>query len=129
MTEIADTQKTDALEDATGRMVIIKETDYPEKSEHAFVFAWVRSVSGHRLEVIEYSQSTDLCGELVDGTEPEWVDRVQVLSDSFTYRLTSRQSRSCGEIKTNPTYTNPPRRLYISRQTYNHLSTFVQDNM
>ena len=127
-TEIVDMSDTDSLEDVTGRVVIIKETGYPAKSEHAFVFAWVRSVSGHRLEVMEYSQSTDLCGELVDGTEPEWVDRTRVISDSFTYRLTSRLSRRCSEIKTTPLYKTPPRRLYISRQTYNHISTIVEES-
>ena len=62
------------------------------------------SVYEHRLQVIEYSQSTDLCGELVDGTGPEWVDRMNVFYDSFTYRLTSRYSRRCSEITANQTY-------------------------
>ena len=113
------------IEDVTGRVVILKDLDYPDKSEHAFMFAWVRSMNDHRLQVIEYSQSTDLCGELVVGVGPEWVDRVRVFSKSFTYRLTSRRSRRCNEITTNPTYIKPPSRLYISRQTYNHLSTTV----
>ena len=113
------------IEDITGRVVIMKDLDYPDESEHSFMFVWVMFVNDHSLQVIEYSQSTDLCGELVDGTGPEWVDRVRVFSNSFTYRLISRQSRRCNEITTNPTYTKPPRRLYISRQTYNHISTTV----
>ena len=75
MTEFANTEDIDdAFEDVTGRVVIMKAPNYPDKSEHAFVFAWVKSVHAHRLEVIEYSQSNDPCGELVDSTEPEWVD-------------------------------------------------------
>ena len=89
------------------------------------MFVWVMSVYEHRLQVIEYSQSTDLCGELVDDTGPEWVDRMNVFYDSFTYRLASRYSRRCSEITANQTYKKPPRRLYISRQTYNHISTIV----
>ena len=107
--------------------MIMKDLGHPDESEHAFVFVWVRSVNDHRLQVIEYSQSTDLCGELVDETVPVWVNRVRVFSNSFTYRLISRQSRRCNEITTNPTHKKPPRRLYISRQTYNHISTTVDD--
>ena len=55
----------------TGRIVIMKDLDFPDKSEHAFMFVWVMSVYKHRLQVVEYSQPTDLCGELVDGTGPE----------------------------------------------------------
>ena len=44
----------------TGRVVIMKDLGHPDESEHVFMFAWVRSVNDHRLQVIEYSQSTDL---------------------------------------------------------------------
>ena len=124
--EIDDTEVNEVFEDVTGRVVIMKAPNYPDESEHPFVFAWVKSIHGHRLQVIEYSQSTDLCGELVVSEGPEDVDRERIFSDSFTYRLTSRQSRRCSGITTNPTYTKPPRRLYISRQTYNHISTIVE---
>ena len=80
------------IEDITGRVVIMKDLDYPDESEHSFMFVWVMSVNDHRLQVIEYSQSTDLCGELVDGTGPEWVDRVRVFSNSFTWDKFSRNS-------------------------------------
>lgn len=66
----------------------MKDLNFPDKSEHVFMFVWVMSVYEHRLQVIEYSQSTDLCGELVDDTGPECRNGLIVWMYSMILSLT-----------------------------------------
>lgn len=137
---IEETTTPEPIETSTvslkGHVVAIVNDDFPIKSDHAFELGWIRTgekistqedvdsgrtdvVGDIIVEIVLYTQSTDLCFELVSSHTFVWMKSHRIFNTNVKHKLNMRRTRQKNSTRTHRT---APKRMYILENIYNELS-------